>query len=410
MKHFVRTAIGAGAVLSLSVALAACSTGDQATSASGSAATGSSDCGSLKTVAPRDADGALDSLSDASKALYNGYPYDIYPSKWADWKPKGPGPYTVGVVFGPLRNAHQQEIYDTLVEDLKASPLVGNVVASTTTSDDASAQIQQYQSVVQQGADIMIYQPVAADAFVAAVDEAAAAGVPSVTAQARVDTPNAINVNPNQYTIAGESISQVLTEMGGKGTILGVHGVPAFSADVTSFDVLKDAISACPDVKLVGEVTGNFDSSAAKSEVLSFLSTYTGDVDGVFQTALMAPGIISAFEESGLPVPPVTDIAAQEGSLGYWINHSDSYQGVGIGQGAAATGNAVAEVALGVLAGGGVKVSDVVLNLPLITDDNLADWADPSWDLSTVGTAPGPDDAPLVTDEYLGEIFNSPIA
>jgi ribose transport system substrate-binding protein len=409
MKTLARTALSAGTIVSLALTLSACATGNPSAASPESSDEESSDCGVLDTVAPRDADGALDSLSEASKSLYNGYPYDIYPSAWADWKPQGAGPYTVGVVFGPLRNAHQQEIYDTLVADLEASPLVEKVIASTTTGDDASAQIQQYQSVVQQGADIMVYQPVAADAFVGAVDEAAAAGVPSITAQARVDSANAINVNPNQYLLAGESISHVLNQMGGEGKILGVHGVPAFSADATSFEVLKDAIAACPGVEMIGEVTGNFDSAAAKSEVLSFLSSYYGDVDGVFQTALMAPGIMSAFEESGLEVPMVTDIAAQEGSLGYWINNRDDYSGVGVGQGAAATGTAIADVTLGVLAGGGVKVSDVVLNLPLITEDNLDEWADPSWDLTTVGTASGPDDIPLVTDEYLGEIFTSPI-
>ncbi len=407
MKNYLHALISAGAVLSLGAALAACSTA--AEPPSGPSAGNSADCGVLKHVAPRDVKGALGSLSDTSKELYNGYPYDIYPSSWADWKPAGNGPYTVGVVFGPLRNAHQQEIYDTLVADLKASPLVEKVIASTTTGDDASAQIQQYQSVVQQGADLMVFQPVAADAFVAAVDEAAAAGVPSVTAQARVDSPNAINVNPNQYLMAGQSISQLLKSIGGKGKIIGVHGVPAFSADVTSFEVLKDAIAECPGVEMVGEVTGNFDASAAKSAALSFLSSYYGEVDGVFQTALMAPGIISAFEESGLKVPTVTDIAAQEGSLGYWLQNRGEYSGVGIGQGAVATGNAIADVSLGVLAGGGVKVSDVILDVPLITDDNLSDWADPSWNLSTVGTAPGPEGVSMISREYLAEIFSSPV-
>lgn len=413
MKKSVRSTAGWLLALSVGVGLVACSSPqaseDEATSGETETATLSGDCGVLPHVDPQDPDGTLAALSEESQELYNGYSYELYTSSWADWKPEGDGPYTVGVVFGPLRNAHQTALYEAAIAELEASPLVENVIATTTTGDDASAQIQQFNSVIQQGADILIYQPVAADAAVAPVDEAAAQGIPVVIAQSRVNTPNAVNVNPNQYLSSGSAIAEMINLIGGEGKLLGVHGVPAFAADAATFDVASQLIDACPGLEMVGEVVGNFDASVAKTEVMSFLSTYPGEIDGVIQTAVMAPGIISAFVESGIEVPTVVDYAAQQGSIGWWYQNRDTYHGVGIGQGAEATGQSIADVALGMLAGGGIKVSDVILDPMLITDENLAEWADPSWDLTSVGTAPAPQGLPAVSASYLAEVFKNPL-
>jgi len=410
MKKSIRSTAGWLLALTVGVGLAACSSPQSSNEAApAETPAGGDQCGVLPDVAPRDPDGTLASLGDESQALYNGYGYDLYTSSWAEWAPEGDGPYTVGVVFGPLRNAHQTALYEAAIAQLEASPLVENVIATTTTGDDASAQIQQFNSVIQQGADIVVYQPVAADAAVAPIDEAAAQGIPVVIAQSRVNTPNAVNVNPNQYLSSGSAIAEMLTEIGGEGKLLGVHGVPAFAADAATFEVANQLIEACPGVEMVGEVVGNFDASVAKTEVMSFLSTYPGELDGVIQTAVMAPGIISAFVESGIDVPTVVDYAAQQGSIGWWYQNRDTYTGVGVGQGAEATGYAIADVALAMLAGGGIKVSDVILNMPLITDANLADWADPSWDLNSVGTAPAPANAPMVSDAYLADVFANPV-
>lgn len=413
MKTSVRRTAGWVLAAGVALGLAACSTTSAEEPGDASAAPEqpitAGECGVLPEVAPNDPESTLAALTPASQAQYNGYNYELYASSWADWAPEGDGPYTVGLVFGPLRNAHQTAIYESTIERLEASPLVEKVISTTTTNDEASAQIQQFNSVIQQGADIVVLQPVAADAAVAPVDEAAAQGIPVVIAQSRVDTANAVSVNPSQYLSTGQALAQMITDLGGEGKLLGVHGVPAFASDGDTFDLAADLIAACPGLEMVGEVVGNFDSSAAKTEVLSFLSTYPGEIDGVIQTAVMAPGIISAFEESGIEVPVVVDYAAQKGSLGWWYQNRDSYTGVGSGLGAESTGYAIADVTAGMLAGGGIRVSDVILNYTLITDNNLDQWVDPSWDLTTVGTAPSPEGILAVSDEYLADVFANPL-
>jgi hypothetical protein len=56
------------------------------------------------------------------------------------------------------------------------------------------------------------------------------------------------------------------------------------------------------------------------------------------------------------------------------------------------------------LAGDGIKVSDIPLIPVLITAANLNQWVSPSWTFSTPGTAEGPRDSLLPTS-LLNAVF-----
>src|SRR3990170_5571316 len=84
---------GLGAVLALS--LAAC--GSSIGSASGGAA--DAECVAIPQVAPKDPEGVVAKLPDDVAAGYNGYPVEVLPSAWSDWKPTHAGPYEVGIIW-----------------------------------------------------------------------------------------------------------------------------------------------------------------------------------------------------------------------------------------------------------------------------------------------------------------------
>jgi len=66
---------------------------------------------------------------------------------------------------------------------------------------------------------------------------------------------------------------------------------------------------------------------------------------------------------------------------------------------------AVFNVATGLFDGRGVTVSDILQTPLIITDQNLSDWVDPSWKLTTpIAYAPGPEGAFLGQD-YLDQFF-----
>jgi len=70
--------------------------------------------GTLPKVAPSDPQGALKTTTATVKGYYNGWPFTLRKSQLANWKPKGKGPYTVGVLFDGLSNPFQAYVFNSL--------------------------------------------------------------------------------------------------------------------------------------------------------------------------------------------------------------------------------------------------------------------------------------------------------
>jgi len=201
-----------------------------------------------------------------------------------------------------------------------------------------------------------------------------------------------VNVQSNIFHSSAAAASAVVRIMGGEGNVLVVHAVPGSGAEVGGMAAFEEVLSHCPDVEIGGEVTGNFVSAIAKAETLKFLASNPAPIDGILDIAAMAPGAMAAFEESGRPVPPTGDRSPMRGSLGYWLNNNDTYDGFGTGLSADGMGKTIAEVTLRMLAGDGPIINTVTYRSVLITDENLDEWAEADANLDTPGIANGPGD------------------
>jgi ribose transport system substrate-binding protein len=382
MNHHSKRAniLGACLLVASTSILAACSAAepDDKGSAAGTSSTGSAadlgDCGTLPTKAPEDPDGALAAIGDSVSADYNGFPEPITPSPWKDWKPEGPGPYDVAIIYSTTAVPYQADLLDSVKQGLEASDLVGDVKVTTYENDPATA-IRNFQAAVNDAPDLILYQPLASDPFVPLVDDAAKKGIPSIAIQSTVASPNSVNVTPNPYLLGGAPTAELLKLMGGKGTLLAVHGVPGVPIETQTFDGIKAAVSECPDITLDDSVVGGYNPATAKTEVSKYLTTHPGEIAGVTHAAIMGSGILGAFEQSGRPVPPIADVAATEGGLAYWKANEPDWTGTGSGQGAKSIGAVIAEVATRMLSGDGPLVNTISLAPPLITADNLDEWA-----------------------------------
>jgi ribose transport system substrate-binding protein len=122
----------------------------------------------------------------------------------------------------------------------------------------------------------------------------------------------------------------------------------------------------------------------------------------------MATGIIQAFQQTGRKVPPIADSGATPGALAFWSQNKDKYEGVALGLPPAQFADAMWNIALGLFDGRGVKVTDILQKPLMITNDNLSEWVDPSWKLTTpIAYAPGPAGA-LLPEDYLDQFFSKP--
>lgn len=382
----------------LTSVLAACGGSVQS---GGSAPTGStvavsadppaSGCGSFTAPAVKDPDGVVAQLPPELRDRYAGYPYTVRKSAWSDWKPKHDPPYTVGVQWAQLSTDFQVQVSKGIVEDLKKNPDIGNVIFQSTGNNlDVGQQLAQTRAMLLKNPDLIILEELQPNAFEGVIDEAGQRGIPVIVPVDSVPSKYAVNVNYNVWQQPAASASVVVREMGGKGNLLVVRSIPGVGADEAAADAYDEILSHCPGIKKAGEVYGNFVVSTAKSETLKFLATHPQQMDGVLQTAVMAPGIISAFEQTGRTVPPVQDVTMMKASSAYWRDHRPDYRGAGMGFAVGDFAQTVADIAGRMLAGDGIQTTDVLGDAPVVTDANLDDWSDPSWTERTPGVAPGP--------------------
>jgi ribose transport system substrate-binding protein len=328
-----------------------------------------------------------------------GYPGTVYASPWANFKPKSGPPWVIGLSNNE-GNLNAQDVLKGLQEEAAMNPgLVKKIVVTTPpTPNDVPTQIQQMRSLVQQGVNLIVSTLGSPTALNAVIDQAAAANIPVISLLGQSTDKNAVNLQPNPIQLGYYGAKGLLTAMGtAKGNVLIVDGIPGLSIDTDILAGAQQVFKAC-GVNIVGQVTGNFDSTTAKTQVLTFLSAHPATINGVFQVSDMAPGIFSAFQQVGRTVPPVDDIGAPAASLIYWQQHESSgYQGSGVAIPAIKDGTYSMAVALAMLQGNGVKITDVPYAPPVITTANLSQWIEPGWTESTNALGDGPPSAVAIT-------------
>jgi ABC-type sugar transport system substrate-binding protein len=365
-----------------------------------------SGCGAIATPQPNDPDGVLASLPASYKKAYAGYTPTVNKSPWSNFKPKHGPPYKIGMSFAQLTADSQVATYNAVKKAFANNPNYKLTAVSTGSQFNIPQQLQQYNSLLNGKPDLLIVEPLT-DAFGPAVDKAAKQDVPTISFQGTTDSKYAVNVQTNDYGSQAMSASMAFRQLGGKGNMLYVHGIASTTIDQDRYKAAQDAMKDCPGIKEVGQIAGAFVPATAKAETLKFLATHPGQIDVVLQTGGMAPGVISAFQQAGRPVPIVTDTGGMKASLGFWTNNKDTYASVAEGFPPQAQGNAIASITKRMLSGRGLKVSNITQWMPAITASNLGQWAQADWKLTTPGVAEGPPNS-FMSEQFLSGLFNDP--
>jgi ribose transport system substrate-binding protein len=367
--------------------------------------------GPIPTKAVQDPQGVVAKEGALVKAAFNGYPVPVHPSPWQQFKPNHGPPWVIGWAWNEL-NAYatgNRKGIDNNLAVYKKLGLVSSIVPTyTTVANGATQQAQQIRTMVQKKVDIIISALTSPTAVNGAIAAAAAANIPVVSESGTSTDPHAVNVQGNPYLLGAQTATALANIMGQKGNLLIVDGVPGLSIATFSLAAAKDIFKNCPNIKVVGEVVGFFSQSTAKNEVLKFLATHPGQIDGVWQDSSMAQGVISAFQQLGRKVPPVADTSADLASLAYWLHHmKDGYKGTANGDPAQRMADAVWNVSMRMLEGQGVKFTDIPIVPPIITAHNLAQWVPSNWNESVSHTAEGPPNS-WGPNAYLDHFFLHP--
>lgn len=306
--------LGAALLAALAMAVSASS------SASAKTAKAKSGCGTVPRLAYHDKSGVLAKLGPKYTSQFNGYATPIFKSAYAKLKLRKP-PYTIGISVTAPISPTQAALIPMLQAQLKKIKGVKKVILLTSPPTGLTTQLQQAHSLIQRHVSFLVVQPLVPQPFIPIAAAAQHAKIPFISIFNGTPTASSINIAPNSVADALNSGAQLAKAIGGKGLVIGVHGVPSTGVDQQSFKGWSVAFKRCPGIKFDTSVVGEFQPSVAKSALLSYLSSHPQPIAGVVETAGMASGIIQAFQQAGRPVPKIVDAGPSVGELVYFKSH-----------------------------------------------------------------------------------------
>jgi len=360
-------------------------------------------CGEMPGKLPKDETGLLASLPKATLAGYLDYTIAIKKSPYENFKAKHPAPWKVihiGNFVGNDWHTIQIAQFDKTANAMKAAGLISQFT-QVHANASVPVQIQQLRTAIEQGYEAIVIEPNSATALDPLIDQAFKAGIVVVTQDSPAETINAINVGGNAVQYGGTKAEELVANLGAKGDVLMLSGLPG-NPDNALFDQGAHSVfDNCPGIKVVQTLYTNWDPATAKSMTLQYLETHQGQkIDGVWDSSGLAMAGIHAFETAGVPVPAVVNGNPDKGYLAYWLANTDKgFRGGANALPSASGADAGMRVAMKVLEGQGLKVSDIPAQIPTLTVNDLKSWVDPSWTPDTPG----------MTDQTVGKYLSDDI-
>jgi ribose transport system substrate-binding protein len=280
--------------------------------------------GALTFAAPSIA-GGLDELpKEIQDDLYNKDAIDpIQPlgeSAYRDWKAKSPPPWTIGYASSYAGNTWRASIMKRLQEEIipkwQKLGLIKEVKITQSNLND-SVQIQQMRQLVDEGVDAIIVCCSNPTALNQTVEYAYQKGVPVFSGSGYLTSPYAVNSSTN-LVVAGMMMGEWMArEVGGKGKVLLVEGIPGAPASDTQTAGIRKALLKHPGVSVVGQIAGMWSDQVAEAEIRRWLSTYAGELDGIIVQSGSELGAVRALKLSGRPMVPIT-VGGELGALCTW--------------------------------------------------------------------------------------------
>ncbi|MGE4245004.1 MAG: ABC transporter substrate-binding protein [Parvibaculaceae bacterium] len=244
----------------------------------------------------------------------------IKESAYRDWKAKKAPPWKIGYASSYAGNTWRADVMKRLQEEIipkwKKLGLIEDVIITQSNLND-SVQIQQMRQLVDQGVDAIIVCCSNPTALNQTVQYAYERGVPVFSAVGYLNSPYAVNSSAN-FVVGGNMLGEWMAkEIGGKGNVLIVEGIPGASAsDSQNVGVLK-ALEKHADITVAGRVAGMWTDQVAQAEIQKWLATNPGELNGIIIQSASELGAVRALKQSGRDMVPIT-IGGELGALCYW--------------------------------------------------------------------------------------------
>ena len=189
--------------------------------------------------------------------------------------------------------------------------------AFTTADKEAPTQAAQIQNLILQGYNAIVLDAASPEALNGAVKQACDAGVVVVAFDGLVTEPCAYKVTVDLAgTYGAEEVRQIARRLPAGGNLLYVRGLAGTSIDDDITKGVTSELAKHPNLKIVGEVNGNWDQTTAQKAVATVLPSLPPIV-GVIDQGGDAYGTAQAFKAAGRKLPLIM-LGNRQDELAWW--------------------------------------------------------------------------------------------
>ncbi|MCB1480871.1 MAG: ABC transporter substrate-binding protein [Rhodobiaceae bacterium] len=314
---------------------------------------------------------------DVAARLYNPEMLDpaqpVGASPLREFKAKNPPPWKIGYASSYAGNTWRANAMDYLqnvvIPKYKELGLISEVVITQSNLND-STQIQQMRQLVDQGVDAIFVCCSNPTALNQTVQYAYDKGVPTFSFTGYLTAPTSVNSSVNYQVVGFEIGKRMAEELGGKGNVLVVEGIPGTSASDSQDRGVKAGLATSADIKVVGSIAGMWTDQVAQGEVQKWLATHPGKLDGIVVQSAAEMGVLRAIQQSGRTGVKVA-IGGELGALCTWRKNPDL---IAAAVQAWPPGDDIAliwDIMMRTMLGQGPKVQSVLVDPVVVTHDDV---------------------------------------
>ena len=228
----------------------------------------------------------------------------------------------------------------------KAEALASGQVTKLTTihrNTDAAGQLQDIRDLIAADVDAIVFNPNSPDALNPALEEAKAAGIPTISVDAYVTNPDTYNLYNNQIEYARLGAEWLFEQLGGTGNVWYTRGIAGNPADSDRDIGFKQALANYPNIKIVPTDEGQFtDWDPAKATQLATEFVSSGaydDVQGIWTSGMdsQVVDVIKGASKTYVPIVGadlgafVNQLLTEQGLSGAAVTNTAAVGGAGVG-------------------------------------------------------------------------------